>query len=352
MTRDHHLPRRVEIDRLGNLIAGRLATGIDQGGVIEPDDGGHTTLSIGNGITHDLAAETYEIDRLGKLEHARRDQRRELTQTVPCDPSWISATDGAPDAPRRHTRHQHQWLGDFGERKTLRWTLLRELPQIETEHLGSGVETLAHLRMIGGQIGHHADRLGSLTREQEDAAHAGHYNERTDHESVIPVCYDRPSVLRELYVRTTQPSTTLRRAERGFTLIEIMVVVVIIGLLAAFIVPRVMGRVDEARITKVKADIQAIETALSMYKLDTARYPTTVQGLQALVQKPDDPSLTNWKVGGYIARVSKDPWGNDYQYQFPGTRGREFDLYSFGPDGVPGDVAGGGDDIGNWNLGN
>jgi len=140
------------------------------------------------------------------------------------------------------------------------------------------------------------------------------------------------------------------RSPRGFTLIEIMVVVVIIGLLAAFIVPRVMGRVDDARITKAQADIQAIETALAMYKLDTARYPTTAQGLQALVQKPADPAIRNWKAGGYIARVSRDPWGNEYQYQFPGTRGREFDLYSLGPDGLP-DASGSGDDIGNWNLG-
>ena len=136
---------------------------------------------------------------------------------------------------------------------------------------------------------------------------------------------------------------------RGFTLIEIMVVVVIIGLLAAFIVPQVMGRVDEARITKVKGDIQMLETALSMYRLDTARFPTTQQGLVALVKKPDDPSVRNWKAGGYIQKLTKDPWGNDYQYVFPGTRGGAYDLYSFGADGQSGgeefDA-----DVGNWNT--
>ena len=135
------------------------------------------------------------------------------------------------------------------------------------------------------------------------------------------------------------------RGRQGFTLVEMMVVVVIIGLLAAFIVPRVMGRVDDARLTKARGDLQTIETALAMYRLDTARYPSASQGLAALVSKPDDATVRNWKDGGYIARVSADPWGNPYQYRYPGTRGREYDLYSFGPDGVEG-----GDDIGNWDT--
>ncbi len=140
--------------------------------------------------------------------------------------------------------------------------------------------------------------------------------------------------------------------QRGFTLIEIMVVVVIIGLLAAFIVPQVMGRVDEARITKVKGDIQMLETALSMYRLDTARYPTTQQGLMALVTKPEDPAVRNWKPGGYLSRVAKDPWGNEYRYVHPGTKGREYDLYSLGPDGQEGTSESDRDNIGNWNLDN
>jgi general secretion pathway protein G len=140
--------------------------------------------------------------------------------------------------------------------------------------------------------------------------------------------------------------------QRGFTLIEIMVVVVIIGLLAAFIVPQVMGRVDEARITKAKGDIQMLETALSMYRLDTARYPTTQQGLKALVTKPEDPAVRNWKPGGYLSRVSKDPWGNEYRYVYPGTKGREYDLYSLGPDGQEGTPESDQDNVGNWNLDN
>jgi general secretion pathway protein G len=151
---------------------------------------------------------------------------------------------------------------------------------------------------------------------------------------------------------STGGSVLRRHKTRGFTLIEIMVVVVIIGLLAAFIVPRVMDRVDEARVTKVRADLQAIETALAMYRLDTARLPTTAQGLAALVQKPEDSSVRNWRSGGYMSRVSADPWGNDYRYRQPGTRGPEFDLYSLGPDGLEGSPDTDQDNIGNWSLDN
>jgi len=139
------------------------------------------------------------------------------------------------------------------------------------------------------------------------------------------------------------------RSSRGFTLIEIMVVVVIIGLLAAFAVPLFMGRVDEARITKTRADIQAIETALAMYRLDTARYPNTSQGLSALVRRPEEATVRNWREGGYLPRLPRDPWGNDYQYRYPGSRGLAYDLYSLGPDGVEGGAQS--DDIGNWDLG-
>jgi general secretion pathway protein G len=135
----------------------------------------------------------------------------------------------------------------------------------------------------------------------------------------------------------------------GFTLIEIMVVVVIIGLLAAVIVPRVVDRVDEARVSKAKQDIQSFETALTMFRLDNFKYPTTDQGLRALVQQPSDPSIRNWRPGGYLQRLTKDPWGNDYQYVSPGTRGRDYDLYSLGADGQPGGE-GVNADIGNWDL--
>jgi general secretion pathway protein G len=141
-----------------------------------------------------------------------------------------------------------------------------------------------------------------------------------------------------------------RTRQRGFTLIEIMVVVIIIGLLAAVIVPSVINKVDEARVAKAKSDIQGLETALTMFRLDNSKYPTTDQGLQSLVQQPTDPSIRHWRIGGYLQRVSKDPWGADYQYVYPGTHGKEYDLYTLGADGQPG-----GDginaDIGNWNIG-
>lgn len=144
-------------------------------------------------------------------------------------------------------------------------------------------------------------------------------------------------------------SRKFRRASRGFTLIEIMVVVVIIGLLAAFILPNVFGNVQRAQVAKTKGDIQAIETALTMYKLDNFKFPSTDLGLQALVTKPNDPTVRNWREGGYIKRISKDPWGNPYQYVYPGTRGQEYDLYSLGADSQEGGE-GENADIGNWNL--
>jgi general secretion pathway protein G len=137
-------------------------------------------------------------------------------------------------------------------------------------------------------------------------------------------------------------------SERGFTLIEIMVVMVIIAILGALIGPQILGRVDEARVTKAKADIRTLGTSLDLYRMDNFQYPTTDQGLQALVRKPNDPSVRNWKEGGYVQKLTKDPWGNDYQYLFPGTHGTAYDLYSLGADGQLGGE-GNNADIGNWN---
>ncbi len=136
---------------------------------------------------------------------------------------------------------------------------------------------------------------------------------------------------------------------RGFTLIEIMVVMVIIAILGALIGPQILGRVDEARVTKAQSDIRTLGTALDLYRMDNYTYPSTDQGLRALVEKPADPNVRNWKAGGYVQKLSKDPWGNDYQYQFPGTRGGEYDLWSLGADGRPGGE-GAAADIGNWNV--
>ena len=134
---------------------------------------------------------------------------------------------------------------------------------------------------------------------------------------------------------------------RGFTLIEIMVVVVILGILAALIVPKVISRPDEARITAAKQDVATLLQALKLYKLDNFAYPTTDQGLQALVVKPAAaPIPANWKAGGYIDRLPKDPWGRDYRYLNPGRHG-EIDVYSVGADGEPGGE-GNDADIGNW----
>ncbi len=141
---------------------------------------------------------------------------------------------------------------------------------------------------------------------------------------------------------------TARNRQRGFTLIEIMVVVIIIGILAAIVAPNVIGNVDKANVTKAKTDIRAIESALKFYRLDNFNYPSSEQGLDALVTRPNDPNLRNWNPQGYMERIPRDPWGNPYQYLNPGQNG-EIDVYSFGRDGKPGgnDLDG---DIGNWDL--
>ena len=134
---------------------------------------------------------------------------------------------------------------------------------------------------------------------------------------------------------------------RGFTLIEVMVVIVIIGVLAALIVPKVMSRPDEARATAARTDIASIKQALNLYKLDNHRYPNTEQGLAALVKKPTvSPIPENWKGNGYLERVPKDPWGHAYRYLQPGLHG-EIDIISLGADG---EVGGEGSDadIGSW----
>ena len=133
----------------------------------------------------------------------------------------------------------------------------------------------------------------------------------------------------------------------GFTLIKIMVVGVIMGVLAALLVPRLMGRTDDARILAAKQDIATLMQALKLYRLDNQRYPTTEQGLQALIARPTNgPQPANWKAGGYIDRLNKDPWGNPYQYASPGTRS-EVDIFSYGADGQPGG-SGNDADIGSW----
>ncbi|MDE2348789.1 MAG: type II secretion system major pseudopilin GspG [Gammaproteobacteria bacterium] len=128
----------------------------------------------------------------------------------------------------------------------------------------------------------------------------------------------------------------MRIRSRGFTLIEIMVVVVILAVLGALVVPKILENVDKARATRAGSDIRAIETALDLYRLDNFKYPTTEQGLEALVKKPNDPSLTNYRAGGYLKSLPKDPWGNVYHYTSPGEDGRDYDIISYGRDGKPG----------------
>lgn len=154
--------------------------------------------------------------------------------------------------------------------------------------------------------------------------------------------------MRNIFVSSARRKLT-RSAARGFTLIEIMVVVVIMGILAALVVPKLMGRTNDARIIAAKQDIATVMQALKLYKLDSQRYPTTEQGLQALIIKPTTgPAANGWKTGGYLDKLPKDPWGNPYQYLSPGIKG-EIDVISLGADGQPGG-AGNDADIGSWDL--
>ncbi|NKE71398.1 type II secretion system major pseudopilin GspG [Candidatus Manganitrophus noduliformans] len=140
-----------------------------------------------------------------------------------------------------------------------------------------------------------------------------------------------------------------RQAQAGFTLIEIMVVITILAILSVLVVPKLVGRTDEARRVAAKVQIKSIEEGLQMYKLDNGDYPSTEQGLDALVNKPSVGEIPkNWREGGYLPKIPADPWGNQYVYVSPGTHG-DFDLLSYGADGE-----GGGEgksaDIESWNM--
>ncbi len=140
---------------------------------------------------------------------------------------------------------------------------------------------------------------------------------------------------------------TMKNQQSGFTLFEIMVVVVIIGILATLIIPKLTGRTDQARVAKAQNDIQSLETALDLYKLDNGIYPSTDQGLKALIEQPtSDPVPNNWRAGGYIKRLNNDPWNHPYQYLNPGDHG-EIDIFSLGPSGGAGPDSGKGI-VGNW----
>ncbi len=140
--------------------------------------------------------------------------------------------------------------------------------------------------------------------------------------------------------------------QKGFTLIEIMVVVIILGLLAGLVLPKILGREEEARVSSAKLQIKSLENALDGYKLDNGFYPTTDQALDALIKKPETGRIPNkWREGGYLkpARIPKDPWGFDYHYYSPGNENREYEIISYGPDGEPGGE-GKSADIESWKI--
>jgi len=163
-----------------------------------------------------------------------------------------------------------------------------------------------------------------------------------------PVCIRPPSGGRTCATLTKTPNTkrpkmhhqtpNLNDSRAGFTLIELMVVIVILGILAGLIVPRIMGRPEEAKQLKAKLQIESFETALKLYKLDNGTYPTTDQGLQALIEEPESgPQAKKWRRGGYLekGRLPQDPWGSNFIYLSPGVHD-DFDITSYGADGIPG----------------
>lgn len=148
--------------------------------------------------------------------------------------------------------------------------------------------------------------------------------------------------------KTAEAPVTARR-DAGFSLLELMVAVIILSILALTIIPRVIDRPDQARVARAQSDIAALEQAVRLYRLDNFAYPTTEQGLQALIEKPrTGPEPKNYPAGGYLDRLPSDPWGAEYQYLSPGVHG-EVDIFSFGSDGASGGT-GTAADIGTWNL--
>ena len=142
-------------------------------------------------------------------------------------------------------------------------------------------------------------------------------------------------------------NTRIKNKQQGFTLLEVMVVIVILGILASMVVPNLLGSQEKANVQKAVSDINALETSLTMYKMDNYNFPSTEQSLEALTKQTDiEPLPRRFQEDSYIKRLPQDPWGNDYQLLNPGEHGK-YDVFSMGPDGEAGTE----DDIGNWNLG-
>lgn len=190
-------------------------------------------------------------------------------------------------------------------------------------------------------------RMRGPKRRAIRAGHDASCDDMHDYNGAMTLPAPRRSPRERGAFRTPRRACVVRAG--GFTLIEIMVVIVILGVLAALVVPSVLSRTDDARIVAAKTDIGAIRQALKLYRLDNQRYPTTEQGLAALVTRPTEPPVPpNWKPGGYLEKLPLDPWGRPYQYLNPGLKG-EVDVFTYGADGAAGG-SGADADIGSWDL--